>query len=122
MTPVRLPYPIGTNRLWTIVRGRLIVSNEAMAWKNEVALRMRNAGVRLLAGPIDVSLVLHPRLTARGKPSKTRLDVDAPIKPVLDALQGIAYVDDKQVVRVSSEVGQPVLGGGLSISINPIAE
>ena len=115
---ILLPYPIGSNRLWRNAKGRTIVSPEALAWKQESRLRAQAAGVRPLSGPVSIEMVLHPRLTAKGRASQTRLDVDAPIKPLLDALHGVAYANDKQVVRVSSAIGAPIPDGGLSISIS----
>ncbi|MCK7579855.1 MAG: RusA family crossover junction endodeoxyribonuclease [Chromatiales bacterium] len=80
--------------------------------------RAQAAGVRQIAGPVAVELVLHPRLTVKGRASETRLDVDAPIKPTLDALQGVAYANDNQVVRVQAVIGEPIPNGGLSVSIS----
>jgi crossover junction endodeoxyribonuclease RusA len=115
---ILLPYPIGSNRLWRNAKGRTIVSREALAWKEETRWRVQAAGVRPISGAVAVELVLHPRLTVKGRASETRLDVDAPIKPTLDALQGVAYANDKQVVRVSACIGDPIRGGGLSVSIS----
>ncbi|MCK7581077.1 MAG: RusA family crossover junction endodeoxyribonuclease [Chromatiales bacterium] len=115
---ILLPYPVGSNRLWRNAKGRTIVSPEALAWKQEARLRAQVAGVRPIAGPVAVALVLHPRLTVKGRASETRLDVDAPIKPTLDALQGVAYANDKQVVRVQAVIGEPIPNGGLSVSIS----
>ena len=114
---ILLPYPVGSNRLWRNARGRTIVSPEASAWKAETQLRALLAGVRPVSGPVSVSLVLHPRLTAKGRASKTRLDLDAPIKPLLDALNGVAYADDKQVTHITAALGEPLPCGGLSFTI-----
>lgn len=114
---ILLPYPPGTNRLWRNARGRMIPSSEALAWKREAAWRAQAAGVRPLSGPVAVELVLHPRLTAKGRASRTRLDLDAPIKPLLDALNGVAYADDKQVTQIRAALGEPIPDGGLSFSI-----
>jgi crossover junction endodeoxyribonuclease RusA len=117
VTALMLPYPPGANRLWRLAQGRQIVSKAAIAWKQEALWRARAAGVRPMAGAVAVDLVLHPRLTAKGRASATRLDVDAPIKITLDALQGVAYGNDKQVVQVSARIGMPQPGGGLSVTI-----
>lgn len=114
---ILLPYPPGTNRLWRNARGRMIPSSEALAWKREAAWRAQAAGVRPITGPVAVELVLHPRLTAKGRASRTRLDLDAPIKPLLDALNGVAYADDKQVTHIHAALGEPIPDGGLSFTI-----
>lgn len=117
MTPVLLPYPPSANRLWRNVRGRMIPSADALAWKREAAWRVAAAGVRPLAGDVAVAIVLHPRQTAKGAASKTRIDIDNPIKPLLDALQGVAFANDRQVVHVQSTLGHAIPNGGLSVSI-----
>jgi crossover junction endodeoxyribonuclease RusA len=123
MTRLLLPYPIAANRLWRVVDGRIVLSAAAKAWKQEVALRLLVAGVRRpLAGPVGVEMTLHPRTTQSGRASDTRLDVDAPIKLTLDALQGLAYANDKQVTQVTSRIGTPLPDGGLSVSISPLQE
>lgn len=75
------------------------------------------AGVQpVLKRGVRVDLVLRPKLTARGQASKVRLDLDNCIKVALDALIGIAYEDDRQVVRLTAEIGEPVEGGGLCVA------
>ena len=115
---ILLPYPVGSNRLWRNAKGRMIVSDEAQDWKDEVRWRAQAAGVRPISGPVAVELVLHPKMTVKGQANKTRLDLDAPIKPLLDALQGVAYANDKQVTRIQADLGEPILNGGLSVSIS----
>jgi crossover junction endodeoxyribonuclease RusA len=119
---ILLPYPPGTNRLWRNARGRMIPSADALAWKREAAWRAQAAGVRPISGPVAVELVLHPRLTAKGRASQTRLDVDAPIKPLLDALQGVAYANDKQVTQIRAALGHPIPDGGLSFTITEVSD
>ena len=69
---------------------------------------------------VALEIVLHPRQTKTGQASKVRLDVDAPIKATMDALQGVAYADDKQVIRVSSEIGYPLPDGGITVTVTQI--
>lgn len=114
-----LPYPPGSNRLWRSVRGRTVLSAEAIAWKQTAAWHARAVGCPLLAGNVAVALVLHPRLTKTGRASQTRLDVDGGIKITLDALQGLAYANDKQVTRLSAQIGLPRPAGGLTVSVCP---
>lgn len=119
MLTLSLPYPPGSNRLWRHERGITRLSAEAIAWKRQAQWIAQAAGCGLLAGHVEVALVLHPRLTKAGTASQTRIDVDAPIKISLDALQEIAYTDDKQVVAVSCRVGQPCPNGGLTLTVGP---
>lgn len=116
---ITLDYPISTNRIWRSVRGRVVLSSAAQKWKAQCVVVARAAGIKPIAGPVAVTLELHPKLTARGAASKTRLDVDAPIKLTLDALQGVAYDNDRQVVHVTARLGPPMPRGGLTVSVSP---
>jgi len=112
-----LAYPPSTNRLWRHQRGRMVVSAEAQAWKQAAVWQARAVGCPLLAGPVTVDMILHPRLTKAGKASQIRLDVDGPIKIALDALQGVAYANDKQVTCLTARVGAPLPEGGLTVQV-----
>lgn len=113
-----LPYPVGANRVWRQAGGRVIPNSQAVAWKRTAAHLMQLAGVRVTDSAVSVHCILHPRANKDGSASKTRLDCDAPLKSLLDALNGVAYRDDKQVVRLVSEIGEPVQGGGLSVRVS----
>lgn len=118
MITVRLPYPISANRYWRLVRGRNMVSKEAEAYKMEAGLRARLAGMRSpLSGPISIKFVLLPKAKKNGQASLIRLDLSNCIKVSEDALNGIAFHDDNQVVQIVAEIGEPVPGGGLLISV-----
>lgn len=119
MLTLSLPYPPGSNRLWRHERGGHRLSAEAIAWKRQAQWIAQAAGCGLLAGNVAVQMILHPRLTKAGKASRTRLDVDGGIKITLDALQGLAYANDKQVTRLSAQIGLPKPEGGLTVSVCP---
>ena len=53
-------------------------------------------------GPVAIHAVLHPRLTKEGRASETRIDLDNCLKLVADALNGILWHDDRQIVRVTA--------------------
>lgn len=65
-------------------------------WKGEVATAAQLAWGT--APPLDVEVMLQLTYFHESAP----LDVDNMIKPIQDALNGIVYVDDKQVARVIS--------------------
>ena len=115
-----LPTPPGANRLWRSYQGRTVKSPLARAWQAQAALLARANGIQPTDGAIALAIVLHPRQTKTGQASKVRLDVDAPIKATMDALQGIAYADDKQVIRVTSELGYPLPDGGITVTVTPL--
>lgn len=66
------------------------------------------SGVAFLEGPLHVTLVFDNdkteiiirELPLTKTPSKLRGDIDNYAKAILDALNGVAYTDDKQIVRL----------------------
>lgn len=126
---VRLPYPISANRYF---RDRVIaakgsraalvqryVTKEAREYQETVGWMFRKAGVRQpLTGRVRVDIQLHPncpqdwRTRERKDPlwwadSVQRLDLDNVNKVLLDALKGVAIVDDAQVWELTGKVMEP---------------
>jgi len=114
---LRLSYPVSANRYWRTFRGRTIRSSEADAYKAAARAVAERFGVVEIQGPVSVSIALLPKLTKRGLASLTRMDLDNCIKVTLDALNGIAYFDDAQVVNLSARIGPAVEGGGLDVCV-----
>jgi crossover junction endodeoxyribonuclease RusA len=115
---VMLGYPVSVNRYWRSFKGRMVVSTEAVKYKQHVRMDYAHGGGRYFyVLPVSVEFKLHPKTTKTGEASKTRMDLDNVIKVLLDALNGVAYMDDKQVVRLVGEVSYPVPGGGLSVRV-----
>ena len=114
---LRLAYPVSANRYWRTFRGRTIRSSEADAYKASARVVAERFGVVEIQGPVSVSIALLPKLTKRGLASLTRMDLDNCIKVTLDALNGIAYFDDAQVVNLSARIGPAVEGGGLETCV-----
>lgn len=117
---LRLGYPVSANRYWRTFRGRTVRSSEADAYKDGVRRIAWQAGLMALTDPVEVRVTLHPKLTKRGAASRTRMDLDNCIKVTLDALNGVAYRDDSQVVRLVAEVGPAIQDGGLSVSVTEV--
>lgn len=111
-----LPYPPSANRYWRNMRGRMVRSAEANAFRVIVGRKCMADSVKPLEGQIQVAIGLHPVTKKNGEASATRLDLDNCIKVVLDALNGHAYTDDKQIVRITAEVAGPLQDGGVSIA------
>lgn len=114
---LRLAYPVSANRYWRTFRGRTIRSSEADAYKASARVVAERFGVVEIQGPVSVAIALLPKLTKRGLASLTRMDLDNCIKVTLDALNGIAYFDDAQVVNLSAKIGPAVEGGGLDVCV-----
>lgn len=87
---VTLPYPPSANRYWRKTKfGRIYVSDEAKQFRRSAGLIARAAGIREVSGEVAVTLKFF-RPDLRG-------DIDNRVKVCLDALNGIAWADDKQV-------------------------
>ena len=113
-----LPAPVSANRYWRIFGGRVVKSAEARSYRAEVQIKARD--VTPLDGPVSVHIALCPEMTKKGVASKTRLDLDNCLKVALDALQGIAFNNDKQVVKLVAELGPAQVGGALMVEIEVV--
>lgn len=72
-------------------------------------------------GSVAVRLRLIPKANKDGSANKTVIDLDNALKVALDALQGIAYHNDRQVRRIVAEYAdEPVAGGGLAVEIEEL--
>lgn len=91
-----LPVPPSANAYWKLDRrGFIRVSDEARAYKANVQRRALVEGLRNPPGcPVVVTMTVY-RAQRRG-------DLDNFQKVLLDALKGIAFLDDSQVVEIHS--------------------
>ena len=117
---LRLDYPVSANRYWRTCRGRTYRSSEAEQYKASVNAIATAAGLIAIEGPAAVSITMHPKLTKKGVASLARMDLDNCIKVTLDALNGVAYLDDSQVVKLVAEVGEAKPCGGLSVVVEAV--
>lgn len=78
-----------------IGNGRAYTPARTKAYERLVWAYARRAGVRQLDGPVTVWLEFY-------LPNATRCDIDNMAKAVLDALNGTAYADDKQVFELNT--------------------
>lgn len=92
MIEITLPTPPSANRYWRTYRGRTVVSEDAKIYKTTVGWLARAAVTEPLRGDVSVTLNWH-RPARRG-------DLDNVAKVTLDALQGIVYDNDSQIVEL----------------------
>jgi crossover junction endodeoxyribonuclease RusA len=92
MISFTLPLPPSANRYWRRAGKHLYISQEARAYKRDAAITARLASVKPLDGNLAVSLRIYRQRKAG--------DLDNKIKVCLDALNGIAYHDDNQIVEI----------------------
>lgn len=111
------PYPPSANRYWRVWGGRVVRSSEATSYKaicKGIATLSKHPTIE---GDVSISVLLHPKKTKKGAASKTRIDLDNALKVVIDAMQGVIYANDSQVVRIVAEIGCPLTDGGLTIEV-----
>jgi Holliday junction resolvase RusA-like endonuclease len=98
MTSIRFCVPrcaVGVNATYRVGRGRRVYkSPEANVYRDAVVMAAKRAmrGRDMLTGHVEARIwFAYP--TARN-------DIDGAIKPTLDALNGIVWQDDRQVIRL----------------------
>lgn len=139
MSPIimTLPYPISANRYWrTRVAGKLAityVSAEAKAYKQDVAWRVKMAGIKApIVGRVAIGVQLYPNRPQDWEKRMRRdpltwddtvqcIDVDNANKVLFDSLKGVAIDDDKWVRRIIAERMEPdAAGARVVVTITPL--
>ena len=136
MIRLELPYPVSANRYWRSfaakgqTRAVVVLSDEAKAYKREVAWLARAAGVRSpLECRVEVRywLVPHAPLDTAKRAVRNPddwdltvecIDLDNAQKVLMDSLKGVVFADDKLVHRIVAERGEPGKKG-LIVEIEP---
>jgi len=137
MITLTLPYPVSANKYWRTAmvcgRAQTYVSKEAKDYIEQVGWLCRAAGIRQpLAGRLRVNVQLYPH---RPKDWQTRMrklgaawddtvlcmDLTNCEKVLLDALNTIAFNDDKQVWSYAAERMEPdEHGARVVVCIEPL--
>ena len=94
---IQLPLPPSTNAMWrSLARMKggkpfvtVVLSAEGRQFKKDAATWLLAQRTEVLAGPVSVRIVVY-------FPNR-RGDMDNRIKPILDVLQGVAFMNDSQV-------------------------
>jgi crossover junction endodeoxyribonuclease RusA len=100
-----LPIPQGSLKM---ANGNIIhvKDKELRAWRTDIGNTARNCGVEIIEkdrGAIIDLMFCMPKPSSVKRPiPSTRPDLDKLIRAVLDALTGIAYIDDGQVVEITA--------------------
>ncbi len=87
-----LPLPPSVNAYWRIFRNRILLSAEARAYKENLSRRVLTWGHRPLVGDVVVSLTVYRKRRSG--------DLDNFFKATFDALKGVGFNDDSQVVEI----------------------
>lgn len=87
-----LPYPPSVNHLYANFRGRRIISAKGRKFKADIAVLAKRQGAKILNGELSLTFRLF-------RPRKTG-DLDNRLKISQDALKGICFEDDRQIVEI----------------------
>ena len=102
---VRLDFPPSMNTYWRYCRGRVFLSQKGREYKKAVAANVTPGPSGLFTGRLGVQLQLSA-------PNRTQdIDLDNRLKPVFDALEGVLYVNDRQIDKIIVE-RMPISPGG----------
>lgn len=131
-----LPYPPSANRYWrTAIIGRraqTYPSAEAKAYREEVAWRARAIGCTPIIGRVALTVRLYPHRPQDWQRRQRKdpetwddtvqcIDLGNCEKVLSDALNGVAWVDDKQHRRIVLERMAPDdLGARVEVEIEPL--
>lgn len=137
MIELTLPYPISSNRYWRPVNiGKhitIVPTKEAKEYKAAVGWKARAAGVRApIEGRIRVDIALYPQRPQDWAKRAQRdpvswddgvrcIDLDNANKVLLDALKGVAFVDDAWVRELHSQRMEPDGDARVVVTITPMA-
>ena len=109
MPTLTLPYPPSMNRIWRSSKTGIYNDSKASAYQTTVKTLAMVAGCsKPMAGPIRLWVSLHP-------PGKKSIDLDNSMKAAIDALNGMAWLDDSQLVEIMARKAEPVEGGKLIV-------
>jgi len=109
-----LRYPPSANNYWRFPRalGRPILSAEARAYKRTIGMEALAQGVRPMAGDLIVSLAVY-RPMRRG-------DLDNTAKVLLDSLNGVAWVDDSQIIELHMQRFDDKTAPRVEVTVNRV--
>lgn len=124
-----LPYPVTANLYWRstayidkqtkLPRAVTYPSGEAKAYKEQVGWLAKVAGYKEPSKrPVSLKIVLCPRLLNKnGDRTGVVMDLSNAWKVAEDALQGIVYVNDRQVKKLALEYGPGSDKGALIVEV-----
>lgn len=113
MLRLTLPLPPSANRYWRSANGHVYVSEEAKAYKTEVQYAWFEEP--------KCFFIEHVSVTLRIFQARKSGDLDNRVKVLLDALRGLVYQDDSQVVELHAFRGDDKANPRVEVEIREVA-
>jgi crossover junction endodeoxyribonuclease RusA len=111
---VQIPWPPSANRYWRKYRGRMVVSEEARKYIDDITILALTWQIKTFKTRLSLKIAAYP-------PDRRVRDIDNILKIAIDSLQhaGI-YEDDSQIDRIYIERGISNPPGHMDILIEEI--
>lgn len=110
---MRLPVPPSANRWWRNVNGRMVTSREARAYKEAIPRLAGRQTLILAPTQVAISIVWYRAMKSG--------DLDKRVGVVLDALQGVLYENDRQIVELHAyRAEDPKREGWIEVDVREI--
>ena len=99
-----------------VVKGRTFTPTETVEYENRIGWAFREAQGVLLEGPLRVNVTVR-EVSRR---PQHQGDIDNYAKSALDALNGLAWKDDREIVQLHVYVNRHAFGPGMAIEIEEL--
>lgn len=114
--PITLPWPPSVNHYWRTWQGRMLISREGRAYREEVCALLAGGGFRKLPPGVRIGLCMDAF-----PPDRRRRDLDNLQKGVLDALGHAGlYADDSQIDLLVTRRCLLAPGGRLHVRVGAL--
>ncbi len=101
----------------------MIPNSAAHRYKQAVYLLAHKAGLKPLGGAVELHIAIVPKAKKNGEASEKLFDLDNGLKVLIDAVQGTAYHNDRQIRKiVAGYADGPKEGGGVIVEIRNFGE
>ena len=101
------------NHIWGRSGNRTFMTKKGKDFKQELGLIAKLSGAKLLLGDVSIKIEQHHKV-------KGRIDIDNISKGILDALNGICYADDRQIIDLHLTKHRNSFMDGLVIYISSL--
>jgi len=112
MISFTLPLPPSANRYWRHANNRAYLSTEAKLYKRAVYYLLKSKRITPLQNEVAIKLNVYRQRKAG--------DLDNRIKVCLDALNGLAYKDDSQIVEIHAHRHDDKLNPRIEVELSSV--